>query len=129
MAPRNTAAQAQTPKAEIYLVPEQVAAYCKKAAELTTKDSDGISPLMLMTHAELEQLAAKCDDFRERLTNPLHPQHTRMANWVRDKGAQVRILFTATNVVRARISQVDESIPAREKAVVDLSIATDVLTV
>lgn len=115
------------PVAAVKLTPAAVAKFCASAAKLTNPDGSGVIPLAQMSHDERVQLAARLDDFRDRLTQPSHPMHTRIANFARNRKGLVRITLTAINVTRKKISEVDELIPPRELAPDGTAVVDEVL--
>lgn len=104
------------PVAAVKLTPAAVAKFCASAARLTNPDANGLIPLAQMSHDERVQLAARLDDFRDRITDTKHPMHTRIANFAKNRRGLVRITLTAINVTRKKISDLDELIPPRELA-------------
>mgnify|MGYP001417649373 CR=1 FL=1 len=111
----------QEPSAKKFLRPEQVKAQLTKAAALTNPGPDGKTPLEKMSHEERVELAQNLEAYRDRLSDPNHPQHTRIVAWAQNRKGWVDRLYTAINVTRARISEIDPAIPPRPKAPIDLA--------
>jgi hypothetical protein len=105
------------PVAKTTLTPAAVKEFCNTCSLLTNEDKDGNIPLTLMSHDQLVELASNLDDFRDRLSDVNHPEHTRIVSWAQNRAGSIKILFTAINTTRKMISEVDETIAPRAKAV------------
>lgn len=110
-------AKTAEPVAAVTLTPAAVKDFCKTCSDLTNKDADGDIPLTLMSHDQLVKLANQLDDFRDRLSDANHPEHTRIVSWAQNRAGSIKILFTAINTTRKMISDIDADIPQRAKAV------------